>query len=304
MHEIRVTVPEGRAKDVVDLAKESGIPQVTVYPVFAHGPDCVKEVVSAETSTPLAKKFADAVLTSDWFDIAESSVSSRQLRAVVSNSTPYDITRPMLEPPVNVFEDLWQLNHITISYWTRATGGALLLAYGMVKSDPVMMVVAALFLPFMSQVLGLSFGSWAGDLQLAWQALKALFVSCAVSIVAGAALALLHHDPMQYHGFLQPLPSFAISAVIGFCAGIITEDDAGRRYLIGVAAAVQYGVYPVWIGYSLVVGFPDISQTLMRIGTFGINVGTITVFALIGYLTLDIKRKDVRGFVRQRPKNP
>jgi hypothetical protein len=303
MHEISVTVPEGRAKDVVDLAKKSGIPQVAVYPVFAHGPDCVKEVISAETSTPLAKKFADAVLTSDWFDIAESSISSRQLRAVVSNSTPYDVTKPMLEPPVNVFEDLWQLNHITVSYWARAAGGAVLLAYGMIKNDPVMMVVAALFLPFMSQVLGVTFGSWAGDVQLAWQALKALFVSCILSIAAGAIIAFAHHGPMQYHGFLQQLPSFAISAVIGYCAGVITEDDAGRRYLIGVAAAVQYGVYPVWIGYSLVAGFPDISQTMIRISTFGINVASIAVFALIGYLTLDIKRKDVRGFVRQRPKN-
>ena len=304
MHEIRVTVPEGRAKDVVDLAQQSGIPQVAVYPVFAHGPNCVKEVVSAETSTPLAKKFAAAVLTSDWFDIAESSISSRQLRAVVSNSSPYDVTQPMLEPPVNIFEDLWQLNHITVSYWARAAGGALLLAYGMVKSDPIMMVVAALFLPFMSQVLGVTFGSWAGDLQLAWQAVKALFVSSAVSIAAGAIVASTQqHHAMQYHGFLQPLPSFAICAVIGYCAGVITEDDAGRRYLIGVAAAVQYGVYPVWIGYSLVAGFPDISQTLVRISTFGINVSTLAVFALIGYLTLDIKRKDVRGFVRQRPKS-
>jgi hypothetical protein len=157
-----------------------------------------------------------------------------------------------------------------------------------------------MFLPFMSQVLGITFGSWAGDVQLALQALKALFVSCIVSMAAGATIAFAHQGPMQYHGFIEPLPSFAISAVIGYCAGVITEDDAGRRYLIGVAAAVQYGIYPVWIGYSLVAGFPDISQTVIRISTFGINVGSIAVFALIGYLTLDIKRKDVKGFVRQR----
>src|ERR1700751_1813334 len=120
MHEIRGTVPEGRSKEVVRLAKEAGIPQVAVYPVYAHGPDCVKEVVSAEISTPLAKKFADAVLTSDWFNVAESSVSSRQLRALITNSDAHAITQPMLEPPIDVFEDIWQLNHVTISYLARA----------------------------------------------------------------------------------------------------------------------------------------------------------------------------------------
>jgi hypothetical protein len=300
MHEIRVTVPEGRANDVADLALRTGIRQVTVYSVFAHGPNCTKQIVSAETSTPLAKKFADSVLTSDWFDSSESSLSSRELRAVVTDGDPYEITRPMLEPPINVFEDLWQLNHITISYWARAAGGATLMTYGMLQNDPVMIVVAALFLPFMSQVLGLSFGAWAGDLSLAWQSFKALLTSCAMSITGGVLIGLLHQQPMQYHGFLAPLPSFAICTVIGFTAGVITADDAGRRYLIGVAAAVQYGVYPVWLGYSLVNGFPGPSQTFLRLGTFALNVLTITGFALIGYISLDIKRKDVRGFIRQR----
>lgn len=300
MHEIRITVPEGRSKDVAELAKRAGIPQVTVYPVYAHGPNCRKEIISAETSTPLAKKFADSVLTSDWFDSAEFTISSRELRAVVTNAHPREITQPMLEPPIDVFEDLWQLNHVTISYWARATGGAILLAYGMMQNDPVMIVVAALFLPFMSQVVGLSFGAWAGDLSLVRQSLKALSASCSVSVLAGLLVGLLHGPPMQYHGFLHPLPSFAISSIIGITAGVITEDDAGRRYLIGVAAAVQYSVYPVWIGYGLLFGFPPMPETLIRIATFAINVCTITVFALIGYLMLNIKRKDVRGFVRQR----
>jgi hypothetical protein len=300
MHEIRVTVPEGRSKDVAELARRAGISQVIVYPVYAHGPNCTKEIVSAETSTPLAKKFADSVLTSDWFDSAESSISSRELRAIVTNAHPRDITQPMLEPPINVFEDLWQLNHVTVSYWARSAGGAVLLAYGMLRNDPVMIVVAALFLPFMSQVLGLSFGAWAGDLSLARQSLKALATSFGVSVLGGALVALLHGPPLQYHGFLNPLPSFAISTVIGITAGVITEDDAGRRYLIGVAAAVQYGVYPVWLGFSLVNGFPPLAQTLARMGAFAVNVSTITGFALIGYMLLNIKRKDVRGFVNQR----
>jgi hypothetical protein len=301
MHEIRVTVPQGRAKDVAELAMRAGISQVSIYPVFSHGPNQTKEVVSAETSTPLAKKFADSVLTSPWFNAAESTISSRELRALVTNQHAHDITEPMLEPPVNVFEDLWQLNHVTISYVARAFAGACLLAYGMLENDPITIVVAALFLPFLSQVIALSFGAWAGDLGLARQGLKAIAVSTVASVLGGVIVTFLHGAPMLFQKFTPPLPSFLISAIIGITAGFITADDAGRRYLIGVAAAVQYGVYPAWFGFCLVKGFPDWHLTATRLATFFINVSTITAFGLIGYLMLDIKRKDVRGFVRHRP---
>ena len=301
MHEIRITVPQGRAKDVAELAMQAGISQVSIYPVFVHGPNQNKEIVSAETSTPRAKKFADSVLTSPWFNSAESSVTSRELRAVVTNEHPRDITQPMLEPPINVFEDLWQLNHVTISYVARAFAGACLLAYGMFENNPITVVVAALFLPFLSQVLALSFGAWAGDVGLARQGLKALGVSTIASLLGGVIVTILHGPPMLFHTFTPPLASFLMSAVIGVTAGIITADDAGRRYLIGVAAAVQYGTYPVWFGFCLVKGFPDWHLTATRLASFFINISTITVFGLVGYLLLDIKRKDVRGFVRQRP---
>ena len=107
---------------------------------------------------------------------------------------------------------------------------------------------------------------------------------------------------MLFTHFSSPLPSFAISAVIGAAAGPIIADDTGRRYLIGVAAAVQYGIFPVWFGYCLAHGFPQANITAERIGTFAINVLTIAIAALIAYLFLGIKRKDVAVFVKHRPK--
>jgi hypothetical protein len=300
MHEIRVTVPEGRGKDVGELAMQAGIREVAIYPVFAYGPNCTKETVSAQTSTPQAKKFADSVLASPWFDSTQCTVSSRQLRALVTSTHPHEITQPMLEPPINVFEDLWQLSHVTVSYLARALAGAILLAYGMVKNDPINIVVAALFLPFLSQAVAIGFGLWAGDFSLARQGAKALIVSTALSILSGVIVGLLHGPPMLFNNFATPLSSFALAAMIGITAGFTTADDAGRRYLIGVAAAVQYGVFPVWFGFCLVRGFPESGITQSRLETFAINVGTIVIFALIGYLLLNIKRRDVRGFVRQR----
>jgi hypothetical protein len=302
MHEIRVTVPEGRGKDVAELALRAGIKQVSMYAVFAYGPNQAKEVLSAETSTPEARHFADAVLTAPWFDTADCSLSSRELRAIVTDGHPRQITQPMVEPPVNVFEDLWQLSDLTVSYFARALAGAILLAYGMLHNNPITIVVAALFLPFLSQVLAVSFGIWAGDWSLARQGCKALTVSIIVSIFAGAIVTLAERGPMLFTHFSSPLPSFAISAVIGAAAGPITADDTGRRYLIGVAAAVQYGIFPVWFGFCLVHGFPQAEIAAERIGTFVINVLTIAIAALIAYLFLGIKRRDVAIFVKHRRK--
>jgi hypothetical protein len=303
MHEIRVTVPEGRGKDVAELALRAGINQVSMYSVFAYGPNQPKEVLSAETSTPKARHFADSVLTAPWFDSAECTLSSRELRALVIEGHPRQITQPMVEPPVNVFEDLWLLSDLTVSYVARALAGAIILAYGMLHDNPITIVVAALFLPFLSQVLAVSFGMWAGDWSLAWQGCKALLVSTAASVFAGAVVTLLEGGPMLFSHFSSPLPSFAISAVIGIAAGPITADDAGRRYLIGVAAAVQYGIFPVWFGSCLALGFPPAAITTERMGTFAINVVTIALAALVAYIFLGIKRKDVAIFVKHRRKN-
>ncbi|MGI8959332.1 MAG: hypothetical protein ACR2IV_06165 [Bryobacteraceae bacterium] len=302
MHEIRVTVPEVRGKDVAELALRAGIHQVSLYSVFAYGPNQPKEVLSAETSTPKARHFADSVLTAAWFNSADCTLSSRELRALVIDGHPREITQPMVEPPVNVFEDLWQLSDLTVSYFARALAGAVLLTYGMLHDNPITIVVAALFLPFLSQVLAVSFGTWAGDWSLAWQGCKALIVSTGASVLAGAVVALLEGGPMLFTHFSSPLPSFAISAVIGIAAGPITADDTGRRYLIGVAAAVQYGIFPVWFGSCLAHGFPPGGIAAERISTFAINVATIAVAALIAYMFLGIKRKDVAVFVRHRRK--
>jgi len=134
---------------------------------------------------------------------------------------------------VEVFQDLWQLNHLTPSFIARALAAAILLGYGMLRADPVSIVVAALFLPFMSQVLGLAFGAWAADWKLAAQSVAALVVSLIISVLAGITLAVMLGGPLQFDGFKSPVLSLMMSLVIGAAAGLSTADDAGRRYLIG-----------------------------------------------------------------------
>lgn len=258
------------------------------------------EEVSVSVSTPQAKRFIDAVFAHPDFDPEAWSVTSRELRAIVSRTPAREITRPLVEPTIDVFQDLWQLSHITPTYVGRALSAAVLLAYGMMENNPIAIVVAALFLPFLSVVLAVSFGLWAEDLGLARQGLLAILVSIVSCVAAGALVAALHGPPMLFHDFQTPLLSFGLSAIIGVAAGLSSADDTGRRYLIGVAAAVQYAVFPVWVGVALVLGFPERSITIERLLTLAVNVVTIAVIGAIAYRLLGMRREEVHRFVKSR----
>ena len=300
MHEIRIKAPQGRGAEIAGLALTVGIEEASVVSVYLHGPNRPADLVSVETSTPNAKAFVDAVFSHQNFDPATWSISSRELRAIMTRSPARQITRPMVEPVIDVFQDLWQLSYVTPSYIGRAFSAAVLLAYGMMENNPIAIVVAALFLPFLSVVLALSFGLWATDVGLARQSAVAIAVSVIASVGAGALVAALHGPPMQFHDFQRPLVSFAISAIIGVAAGLSSTDDTGRRYLIGVAAAVQYAVFPVWFGIALVIGFPDRAIVEQRLLTLAINMVTIAVAGVIAYSVLGMRREEAHSFIKSR----
>src|SRR6266404_2495289 len=166
MHEIRATVPPDLVPEVARLARAAAIDRVTVADVYVHGPDARRQVVSVETSTPRARTFVAALLESEALTGAEYSLTSREVRAIVDGSDLADLTKPMSEPFPDVIQDLWQLSHLTVSYLARAAAGAILLATGIIDDNPVSIVVAALFLPFLSEVLAVSLGLWTRDLRL------------------------------------------------------------------------------------------------------------------------------------------
>jgi hypothetical protein len=300
MHEIRVTVPQGMGAEVAQIALSIGIEEASVAALYRHGPNRPAEQVSVEVSTPVAKAFVDAVMANDRFDPEQWSITSRELRAIVARTSAREITSPMVEPAIDVLGDLWQLSHVTASYVGRAFVAAVLLAYGMMDDNAVAIVVAALFLPFLSVILAISFGLWAEDVGLARQGVSAILVSTVCSVAAGALVAALHGPPMQFHSFQRPLVAFAISSIVGVAAGLSSADDAGRRYLIGVAAAVQYAVFPVWFGIALVLGFPERGITVQRILTLAINLITIAAVGATAYSLLGMKRSEVQRFVKSR----
>ncbi len=163
MHEIRATVSPESVLKIAQIAQRSGIEHVSVSDVFLHGPDQALKLVSVETSTPAAKAFVAAVLNSPDLSAATYSLSSREVRAIVSDEPVEKLTMPLCEPFPDLVQDMWQLSHVTRSYVARALAGSIILASGIIENNPISIVLAALFLPFISQLLAASFGLWSRD---------------------------------------------------------------------------------------------------------------------------------------------
>src|SRR5438445_5384606 len=113
----------------------------------------------------------------------------------------------MNEPLPDVIQDLWQLSHITPSYIGRAGAGAILLATGILDNDPIAIVAAALFLPFLAQVLAVGLGIWSRDRRLILHGVRAMLLSTVLALAAGAAVAWVQGGPIRYAGFQSPLNS-------------------------------------------------------------------------------------------------
>src|SRR4051794_28605494 len=123
MHEIRATVSGDCVAETVLLARAAGIERVTMSEVFVHGPDERRQTLSVETSTPKAKAFVQAFLSSPRLSKADCTLTSRELRAILDGGSLSGLTRPLSEPFPDVIQDLWQLSHLTASYMGRAVAG-------------------------------------------------------------------------------------------------------------------------------------------------------------------------------------
>ena len=299
MRLIKVNAPQGQGTAVVDLAFRLGIAEVVTYhqQLQRPGRQTTRDMVEIEVSTPMAKTFVDALLAAPFFDRAEFTVNVRQPRALVSQERMITLTRPLIEPTSEIFQELWQFSHLTFGLVGRFFSGGLLLAFGMIRQELLLMAAGLLFLPFLPLLLAVGFGAWTRQWRLAAQGLLTLGVGIGILLAAGVSIALCQTPPLQYHDFHSLPVSVLISGVVGIAAGLATGDDTGRRELIGLAAASQVAIIPVWLGITLVFEFSALPQALLgqRVLTLLVNSGTIILVAMAVYALLGIKAAALPG---------
>jgi len=301
MRLVRVKAPAGKGEEVAQVAFGAGIAQVTTHQQQvrrANGETETKDVIDIETATPKAKVFLDALMAAPYFDVEKYSIAVRQPRAVVSREGPVKLTRPLVEPTIDIFEELWQFSHVTYGFVGRVIIAAMLLAYGMIQSQLLIMLGGLLFLPLLPLLLAMGFGLWTRQWRLAGQGLFAFLAGISLLVAGGVIVALLTDPPMQYNQHNPFIVGLLISVGVGIAAGLATGDDVGRREMIGLAATAQMAILPVWFGVSFVFGFPPLDSTppAERALAFALNAVTIIIAALCTYALLGMRGESLKSF--------
>lgn len=301
MRLVSIKAPEGSALDIADIAFAAGIDQVTTRRLEVVSSDkqkTARDVVDIETSTPKAKDFIDRLLQTQFFDPEKFSIAVRQPRSVVSGRNLSQITKPLVEPAIDIFEELWQFSHITYGFVGRILIGAGLLAYGMIEYKLLFIIAGLLFIPLLPLMLAIGFGIWTRQFRLAAQGALAFIVAMILLALGGVIVGLLTNPPMRFNESNSLVTGFVISFAVGIAATLATADDAGRREMIGLAASSQVALIPVWFGVSSVFGFPALDPTspgkrgLSLLG----NVVAIVIASTITYALIRMEAIVLRPF--------
>lgn len=268
----------------------------------ADGSQTAKDKIEIETGTHLAKTFIDKLTTAPFFDREHYTVAVRQPRSIISGQRLRTLTRPLVEPGTDLFEELWQFCQVTYGFIGRIYLGAVLLAFGLIDYRLLFMIAGLLFIPLLPLMLGVGFGVWTRQWRLVGQAVFALAVAMSLLVAGGVTVALLSNPPLRYLESNSLPTGLLISLVVGVAAGLATADDVGRREMIGLAATAQVAIIPAWFGICFIFGFPafDSSSASQRLLSLAVNIATIIVASAATYAALGVSGASLRVFETNR----
>jgi hypothetical protein len=301
MRQITITGPQGSANEVAKIAFAAGISDVTIVEkrlLNASGSDTVKDSIEMETGTPLAKAFLDDFTSRPFFTRDKFAIAVRQPRALISKERLSILARPLVEPSVDVFEELWQFSQVTYGFVGRILIGGLLLAYGLVEYQLLLIIAGLLFIPLLPLMLSVGFGLWTRQWKLAAQGLFSLAIAVVLLSLGGVIVALIANSPVRYSEFNSLGIGLLISCAVGVAAGLATVDDVGRREMIGLAATAQIAIIPTWLGLCSRLGFPTSAGPTVSRRLLGLllNVIAIVITSLITYALLGVNGSALRCF--------
>lgn len=301
MRQVTVITPEGKGADVAQIAFSVGIRDVSLNSIRALKSDQSeqrKDHLEVETATHLAKAFVEKLSTAPFFKTEEYAITVRQPRSIYSTRDIRSLTRPLVEPTSDLFQELWQFSQITFGFVGRIYIGAVLLALGIVDFRLLFMIAGLLFIPLLPLMLGIGFSLLTRQWRLLGQSLLALVTATILMAAGGMTVAFFSHPPIRYLETNSLLTGFVISLAVGIAAGLATTDDVGRREMIGLAATAQVAIVPTWLGLAMVLGLPanDAVSAKQRAMSLLINVAGIVIASFATYAALRMRGDSLQAF--------
>jgi Predicted membrane protein len=305
MRQVTIRGPKGSARKIAEIAFAVGISDATIGEkrvLHAAGQETIEDSFEVEVGTPAAKAFLDALTNQTFFTRDKFSVAVRQPRALVSREKLIALTRPLVEPSIDLFEELWQFSQVTYGFIGRIFIGALLLSLGLIEYQLLLIIAGLLFIPLLPLLLSIGFGFRSKQWRLVLQGFASLTIAIVLMISAGVVVGLVTNPPMRYSEFSSLLTGLFISTAVGAAGGLATVDDVGRREMIGLAATAQIAIIPAWFGSCLVLGFPasEIPPS-KRLLALMINVIAIVISSTLTYALVGIRGSALKIFHEDSP---
>ena len=295
MRLVTINAPAGVGEKIRDTAFSAGVDQVSIQMVRIHksnGEVRESESVKVETSTPKAKRFVDQLIGEPYYDREVITFNVRQPRAIISADDVRDLTTPLVEPPTDLFEELWQFSRVTYGLLGRVLIAGGLIAYGIIYAKMLLMIGGLLFLPMLPMVMAISYGTVGRQWSLVREGAIALAATTLLLFIGGVFVALLSGGPARSdESGASVIVGIVLSIAVGVAGALASVDDAGRRELIGLATAGQIGIIPVWLGVVTVLGLPvgaESSEPMTRIFSFLGNLFSLIVTILVVQLSMGV----------------
>jgi hypothetical protein len=301
VRQVTVSAPEGKGSEVAKIAFSVGIRDVSLNSIRSlksDGGEQRKDHLEVETATHLAKAFVEKLAASSFFNTEEYSITLRQPRSIYSTREVRSLTRPLVEPSSDLFQELWQFSQITFGFIGRIYLGAVLLAFGLVDYRLLFMIAGLLFIPLLPLMLGIGFSLLTQQWKLLGQSVLALVTATLLMAAGGITVAVFSQPPVRYTEANSLVTGLIISLVVGVAAGLATTDDVGRREMIGLAATAQVAIVPTWFGLTLLLGLPanDSVSVKQRALSLLVNIGGIIIASFATYTALRMRGGSLRPF--------
>ncbi|MBX3172418.1 MAG: hypothetical protein KF760_33750 [Candidatus Eremiobacteraeota bacterium] len=290
MRLVKVSVPRGEGSEIAQIAFDCGISEVSQSLETACSKDGFEEsqdVISARAATPVAKRYLDALQHSRWGQQAGCTITVRQPLSIHSSSSLRELTRPFGIPLQDLRCELWQFSHVTPSFVGRIVCAALLLAHGLAEDHLLNILGGLLFLPLLPCLMAVALGLLCRDWPLCRHGLHAWLTALLLIAVCSAGYGWCLQPFVRHQETASWSTCMALSGVVGVAAALGEIDDAGKRELIGLAAASQLALLPAWAALAGATGALPLSQAVAKFASVFLNAGTLLATAMLTYWWAD-----------------
>lgn len=292
---IEAVVPVASLDGLVDEIGAKGVIDVWSYEA-GDGRGLLRILIESEGTETLTDELAERFSNEEGYRLmllpVEATFPPVEKEESAEQEQPWKRKGPLRISREELHQDLSVSTRISAVYLTTVGLSTLVAAVGLMTSSVAVVIGAMVIAPLLGPNVALSLAVTLGDLDLAWDALKANFaglgVALALSVLVGVLLSV---DPTvpEIAGRTDVDLGDIVLALAAGAAGTLAFTQGLSAAVIGVMVAVA--LLPPLVATGLLLGAGEIS---LAYGAFLLVAVNITCVNLAGVVTFLMQKVQPR----------